>query len=273
MSHGALPVALPGVYEPDGHNYETALMRRRFVVLVSGTLVYGRGDEAEARKAAAAAEADGLAGYGEEAGTPPRFAPVPAPPGGAGRSAALPARHGSLPSAPVAMRHTPSSFKARALARAGCLLKQRAWMACIVSLHSSDCAQIVAFASSDLTAPPGGGARAVDHEPGALLVLERPARDGLPHRPRLTPPGAGRGSRGRAAGSGGVGPGFGSARYTGHHMMRRVRPVLAVLVHVDTSSAARMLYRSKACSVLTHTFKPVTSVPMQAAAVRDSAAR
>jgi len=55
-------------------------MRRRFVVLVSGTLVYGRGDEAEARKAAAVAEADGLAGYGEEAGTPPRFAPVRAAP-------------------------------------------------------------------------------------------------------------------------------------------------------------------------------------------------
>ncbi len=106
-------------------------MRRRFVVLVSGTLVYGRGDEAEARKAAAAAEADGLAGYGEEAGTPPRFAPVPAPPGGS--SAALPARHGSLPSAPVAMRHTPSSFKARAPARAGRLSTQRARVACVVS--------------------------------------------------------------------------------------------------------------------------------------------
>ncbi len=55
-------------------------------------------------------------------------------------------------------------------------------------------------------------------------------------------------------------------------MMRRVRPVLAVLVHVGTSSAARVLYRSKACSVLTYIFKPVTSLPMQAAAVRKSAA-
>ena len=81
-------------------------------MLVSGTLVYGRGDEAEARKAAAAAEADGLASAAEEAGTPPRFAPVAVP--GGGRGAGAGGRAGSLPSAPVAMRHTPSSFKARA---------------------------------------------------------------------------------------------------------------------------------------------------------------
>jgi len=151
VSHGALPVAPPGVYEPDGHIYEPALMRRRFVVLVSGTLVYGRGDEAEARKAAAAAEADGLAGYGEEAGTPPRFAPVPAPPGG--RSAALPARHGSLPSAPVAMRHTPSSFKARAPAWAGCASrpKERGWPAWC-PLRSSDCASCFRVWRSDSAA-------------------------------------------------------------------------------------------------------------------------
>ena len=94
---------------PDG---TCAFAWRRFVVLVCGTLVYSRGDEAETRKHEAAAAADGLAGLGEEAGTPPRFAPVAVPFGG--RSAAMPARPGgSMPSAPVAMRQTPTSFKVR----------------------------------------------------------------------------------------------------------------------------------------------------------------
>ena len=93
-------------------------------MLVSGTLVYGRGDEAEARKAAAAAEADGLASAAEEAGTPPRFAPVAVP--GGGRGAGAGGRAGSLPSAPVAMRHTPSSFKVRAC----CCLMPVYWSAC-----------------------------------------------------------------------------------------------------------------------------------------------
>ena len=79
---------------------QTALAGCRFVVLVSGTLVYSRGDEKEAQHleeevAPAAPEAESLL-PGRDGPTTPQAVPV------AG-------------SAPISMRQTPSSFKAGTL--------------------------------------------------------------------------------------------------------------------------------------------------------------
>ena len=75
---------------------------RRFIVLVTGTLVYGKGDKLEAKR-------EGLLEAGEER----IFAPV-APAGqGETRPSAVPGqrRSDSMGTAPIAMRATPGSLK------------------------------------------------------------------------------------------------------------------------------------------------------------------
>ena len=77
---------------------------RRFLVLVTGTLVYSKGDKMEAK-------AEGLLGEGEER----LFAPVAAADPGQAQPAAVPGAHrrSSIGTAPIAMRATPGSLKAR----------------------------------------------------------------------------------------------------------------------------------------------------------------
>ena len=76
----------------------------RFLVLVTGTLVYGKGDKMEAK-------AEGLLGEGEER----LFAPVATADPGQAQPAAVPGAHrrSSVGTAPIAMRATPGSLKAR----------------------------------------------------------------------------------------------------------------------------------------------------------------
>lgn len=74
---------------------------RRFLVLVTGTLVYGKGDKLDARR-------EGLLETGEER----VFAPVAtAVPGEAQPSAVPGQRRSSVGTAPIAMRATPGSLK------------------------------------------------------------------------------------------------------------------------------------------------------------------
>ena len=77
---------------------------RRFLVLVTGTLVYGKGDKMEAK-------AEGLLAEGEER----LFAPVAAADPAQAQPAAVPGAHrrSSAGTAPIAMRATPGSLKAR----------------------------------------------------------------------------------------------------------------------------------------------------------------
>ena len=76
---------------------------RRFLVLVTGTLVYSKGDKMEAK-------AEGLLGEGEER----LFAPVATADPGQAQPAAVPGAHrrSSVGTAPIAMRATPGSLKA-----------------------------------------------------------------------------------------------------------------------------------------------------------------
>ena len=73
-------------------------------MLVTGTLVYGKGDKMEAK-------AEGLLGEGEER----LFAPVATADPGQAQPAAVPGAHrrSSGGTAPIAMRATPGSLKAR----------------------------------------------------------------------------------------------------------------------------------------------------------------
>ncbi|CAK0787430.1 hypothetical protein CVIRNUC_010650 [Coccomyxa viridis] len=73
-----------------------------FLVLVTGTLVYGKGDKMEAK-------AEGLLGEGEER----LFAPVATADPGQAQPAAVPGAHrrSSVGTAPIAMRATPGSLK------------------------------------------------------------------------------------------------------------------------------------------------------------------
>ena len=74
---------------------------RRFLVLVTGTLVYGKGDKLEAKR-------EGLLEAGEER----IFAPVAtAVPGDTQPSAVPGQRRSSVGTAPIAMRATPGSLK------------------------------------------------------------------------------------------------------------------------------------------------------------------
>ena len=73
----------------------------RFLVLVTGTLVYGKGDKMEARR-------EGLLEAGEER----LFAPVSTAVPGETQPSAMPGhRRSSLGTAPIAMRATPGSLK------------------------------------------------------------------------------------------------------------------------------------------------------------------
>ena len=75
----------------------------RFLVLVTGTLVYGKGDKLEAKR-------EGLLEAGEER----VFAPVAhALPGETQPSAVPGQRRSSVGTAPIAMRATPGSLKVR----------------------------------------------------------------------------------------------------------------------------------------------------------------
>ena len=76
----------------------------RFLVLVTGTLVYGKGDKLEAKR-------EGLLGEGEER----IFAPVATADPGQAQPSAVPGAHrrSSGGTAPIAMRATPGSLKAR----------------------------------------------------------------------------------------------------------------------------------------------------------------
>ena len=73
-------------------------------MLVTGTLVYGKGDKLEARR-------EGLLGEGEER----LFAPVATADPGQAQPSAVPGAHrrGSGGTAPIAMRATPGSLKVR----------------------------------------------------------------------------------------------------------------------------------------------------------------
>ena len=87
-------------WQPLRTNTDIALSNGcRFVVLVSGTLVYSRGDEKEALREAGLADP---AGAPEEEGlmAPPGSLPVGIAPSAAG-------------TAPISMRQTPHSFKVR----------------------------------------------------------------------------------------------------------------------------------------------------------------
>ena len=75
----------------------------RFLVLVTGTLVYGKGDKMEARR-------EGLLEAGEER----LFAPVSTVVPGETQPSAMPGhRRCSIGTAPIAMRATPGSLKVR----------------------------------------------------------------------------------------------------------------------------------------------------------------
>lgn len=81
----------------------TEVLLHRFLVLVTGTLVYGKGDKLEAQR-------EGLLGADEER----IFAPVaPAVPGETQPSAVPGHRRQSGDTAPIAMRATPGSLKVR----------------------------------------------------------------------------------------------------------------------------------------------------------------
>ena len=77
---------------------------RRFLVLVTGTLVYGKGDKMEAKR-------EGLLEAGEER----LFAPVATADPAQAQPSAVPGAHrrSSGGTAPIAMRATPGSLKAR----------------------------------------------------------------------------------------------------------------------------------------------------------------